>query len=74
MKKQQENIDDYVTAHEAAQILTVNRGGRRVSPHYVHQMVKMKKYKIKTARFRDRLMYRREDIEECVIGVAPVSV
>jgi len=71
--KKAENIKDYCTAHEAAQILTVNRG-KKVHVGYVSKMVKMKKYHIKTARFRDRLMYHRGDIEECVIGVAPVSV
>jgi len=68
-----ENVNDYITAHEAAMILS-NKYGRRVDSRYISKMTKMKKHHIKVVKKRDRWMYRKSDIEACVIGGSPVAV
>jgi hypothetical protein len=67
MTRKKEDINDYCTAHEAAQILSLKHG-RPVRPDYISKMAKSRQHSIRTARFRDRLMYHRGDIAACVIG------
>lgn len=64
---------DYIPACEAAKILS-DKYGRVIDSHRISKMAKMKKHHIRTIRKHDRLMYHRADIEECIIGGAPVSV
>jgi len=69
MVRKKEDINDYCTAHDAAQILSAKRGSP-VRPDYISKMAKSKKHTIRVARFRDRQMYHRADIEACTIGAA----
>lgn len=65
--KKKEDINDYICAHDAAQILSL-KTGRPIRPDYISKMVRSKKHQIRYVKKRDRWMYHREDIEECVIG------
>lgn len=67
MVKKIENIADYVTAHDAAQILS-QKHARPIRPDYISKMAAGRKHRIRTARFRDRIMYHREDIAACSVG------
>ncbi len=70
--RKKEDIGEYCTAHEAAQILTLKHG-RPIRPDYISKMAKSRRHTIRTARFRDRLMYHREDIAACQIGTKRAS-
>lgn len=59
--KKIENINDYLTAHDAAQVLSISHG-RPIRPDYINRLARSKKRSIRTARFRDRIMYHKEDI------------
>lgn len=65
--KKKEDIHDYCTAHEAAQLLSLSHG-RRIRPDYISKMAKSRRHTIRTARFRDRQMYHKADIQACRIG------
>ncbi len=67
MVKKIENIADYCTAHDAAQLLSLKHG-RPIRPDYISKMARSEKHTIRVARFRDRQMYHREDITACTIG------
>jgi hypothetical protein len=73
MPKKIENIADYVTAHEAAQILSLKHG-RTIRPNYISKMAKSRKHSIRVARFRDRLMYHREDVQACELTFKCVRI
>lgn len=57
---------DYISAHDAAQILSAKHH-RPVRPDYISKMAASRKHSIRIARFRDRLMYHRADIEAATI-------
>lgn len=59
-------LDDYITAHDAAQILSVKHG-RPISPKYIRLLAKSKKQPVRTQAKGDRLLYNRGDIEKVVI-------
>ena len=65
--KKKEDVNDYVTAHDAAQMLTLKMG-RPIRPDYISKMAASRKHTIRIARFRDRQMYHREDIAACTVG------
>lgn len=67
MTRKKEDITDYCTAHEAAQILSIKHG-RPVRADYISKMAKSRRHSIRTARFRDRQMYHRGDIASCNLG------
>jgi hypothetical protein len=64
--RKKEDINDYVTAHDAAQILSLKMG-RRVRPDYISKMAKSKKRSIRRVLMGDRWMYHRDDIEAATI-------
>lgn len=72
MVRKKEDINDYCTAHEAAQILSLKHG-RPIRPDYISKMAKSTRHVIRTARFRDRQMYHRADIEACTIGQKTIT-
>jgi hypothetical protein len=72
-EKKEENINDYCTAHEAAEILA-QKHGRPVRADYISKMAKSQKHRIRTRWFRDRQMYHREDIKACTLGSQRVAV
>jgi hypothetical protein len=59
-------LADYVTAHVAAQLLTI-KNGRPIQPHYVRKLVERKKNPVRAQRVGDRLLYNREDIESTTV-------
>lgn len=61
------NLDDYVTAHDAAQILSL-RHGRQIKPDYPCKMLRMKKYSIRAVKRHDTWLYHKQDIQACHIG------
>lgn len=67
MVRKIENVLDYISAHDAAQILSLKHG-RPIRSDYISKMSQSKKHSIRTARFRDRIMYHRLDIEACALG------
>lgn len=69
----QEFETDYVTAHDAAQILSLKHD-RPIRVDYISKMAKSKKHAIRVARFRDRIMYHRADIEACNLGSSKARV
>lgn len=72
MVKKKEDFHDYCTAHDAAQILSAKRG-LPVRADYISKMAKSKKHSIRVARFRDRIMYHRADIEACNLSSSRVA-
>lgn len=66
MTKKKDDISDYITAHDAAQILSLKRGSP-VRPDYISKMARSKKHRIRVWRFRDRWMYHRDDVAACSI-------
>lgn len=61
-------LDDYITAHEAAQILSAKHH-RPVRTDYISKMTRMKKYQpIRCKKIHDIYLYHRGDIENCQIG------
>lgn len=61
MTKKIESIENYVSAHDAAQVLSLKMG-RPIRPDYINRLARGKKRSIRTARFRDRIYYHKEDI------------
>jgi hypothetical protein len=72
-EKKEENINDYCTAHEAAEILA-QKHGRPVRADYISKMAKSQKHRIRTMWFRDRQMYHRRDVAACTLGSQKVAV
>lgn len=66
-------LEDYVTAHDAAQILSLKHG-RPIKPDYPCKMLKMKKYRIRVVRRHDMWLYHRADIQACHIGTRRAAV
>lgn len=64
--KKKEDINDYISAHDAAQILSLKHG-RPIRPDYISKLAKSKKRAIRAARFYDRILYHKEDIANCTI-------
>jgi hypothetical protein len=67
MGKKIENILDYVTAADAAAILS-QKHGRPIRSDYISKMSASKKHVIRAARFGRIQMYHRADIESCTLG------
>jgi hypothetical protein len=68
MVRKKEDVNDYCTAHDAAQILSLKHG-RPIRPDYISKMAKStRKHRIRTTWFRDRQMYHKDDIAACSIG------
>jgi len=65
-KKETNDIRDYVTAHDAAQLLSIENK-RPIHPEYVAKMAKMKKHTIRVWPLRDRYLYHRADILACKV-------
>lgn len=64
--KKKEDINDYCTAGEAAQILTAKLG-RPIITNYIRKMSKSHKHSIRTAQFESVILYHKEDIARCTI-------
>jgi hypothetical protein len=65
--KKKEDIHDYCSAAEAAQILSRTHG-RPIRRDYVSQMAKCKrKYTIRKVSFNHYALYHRDDLANCTI-------
>jgi hypothetical protein len=54
-------LEDYITAHDAAQLLSLKHG-RPISAKYVRLLAKRKKQPVRAQQKGDRILYHREDI------------
>jgi 20S proteasome alpha/beta subunit len=61
MTKKVDRFENWISASDAAQLLS-EKSGRRVDPEYITKMAKSKKQPIKTRPMGNRLLYNREDI------------
>lgn len=59
-------LSDYITAHDAAQLLSLKHG-RPISAKYIRLLAKRKKQPVQTQQKGDRLLYSREDLEQVII-------
>lgn len=59
-------LADYITAHDAAQLLS-SKHGRPISPKYIRLLAKRVKHPVRTQQKGDRLLYSREDLEQVII-------
>jgi hypothetical protein len=59
-------LADYVSAHDAAQILSLKHA-RPIQPKYIRTLAKSKRQPIRYQRLSNRLLYLRADIEQCVV-------
>jgi hypothetical protein len=64
--KKKDDIHDFCTAADAAQILS-EKLGRRIQPNYISRMSKSKKRSIRVVKFGNIWMYNRLDIAACTI-------
>ena len=72
MTRKKADINEYCTAHDAAEILS-EKHQRRVRPDYVSKIAKSTRHHIRTAWFGNRLMYHRADIAACIIGEKKIA-
>jgi hypothetical protein len=59
-------LGDYITAHHAAQLLSLKHG-RPIQPKYVRKLVGRKKNPVRAQRVGDRILYNKEDIENTTV-------
>ncbi|GCE18966.1 hypothetical protein [Dictyobacter kobayashii] len=64
--KKKEDIHDYCTAGDAAQVLS-EKLGRPILPNYICKMAKSRKRVIRTVRIGRNLLYHRFDIADSLI-------
>jgi hypothetical protein len=65
--KKKEDINDYCSAKDAAQILS-EKHGRIIKPDYVSKMLKCKRYTIRSVPFGKRhRLYHKGDLAACTI-------
>src|SRR5579884_4117736 len=55
-------LNEYISAHDAAQLLSAKHG-RPISPKYIRSLSKRKKNPVRTQEMSNRLLYNRADIE-----------
>lgn len=63
-------LADYISAHDAAQMLSLKMG-RPVQPKYIRTLAKSKRQPVRTQRFSNRLLYFRADIEQASVKQKP---
>lgn len=66
MTKKADRFDHWVSASDAAQILTA-KCGVPVRPAYITKLAQSKKQPVKTRRISGHKLYLRADIEACII-------
>jgi hypothetical protein len=59
-------LTDYITAHHAAQLLSLKHG-RPIHPKYIRKLADRKKNSVRVQRVGDRLLYHKQDIESITI-------
>jgi hypothetical protein len=66
MSKKITPLDTYISAHDAALLLSAKLG-RPVSSEYIRKLARRKKNPVRTEQRSNRLLYNREDLEQVVI-------
>ena len=66
MTRKVDRFQDWISAKDAANILT-KKMGRTINPEYMTKLAKSKKQPIRTQEVSNRLLYRREDLEKVTI-------
>lgn len=59
-------LNEYISAHDAAQLLSAKQG-RPISPKYIRSLSKRTKNPVRTQQMSNRLLYSREDILACTV-------
>ena len=59
-------LESYISAHDAAQLLSLKHE-RPISAKYIRQLSKRKKNPVRTQPSSNRLLYSKEDLEKVVI-------
>jgi predicted CopG family antitoxin len=59
-------LDSYISAHDAAELLS-EKLGRPVSSEYIRKLARRKKQPVRTQVRSNRLLYNREDLETVTI-------
>ena len=66
MVKKIQALTDWLSAHDAAQLLSLKHG-RPISAKYIRRLSKRSKNPVRTQEMSNRLLYNREDLEKVVI-------
>ena len=66
MVKKIQALADWLSAHDAAQLLSLNHE-RPISPKYIRSLAKRKKNPVRTQTMSSRLLYNKDDILDCTI-------
>jgi hypothetical protein len=66
MTKKITRLDDYLSAHDAALLLS-QKLGRSIHPEYIRKLARSKKQPVRTQPMGNRLLYHRDDILACTI-------
>lgn len=66
MAKKIQALDDWLSAHDAACLLSINHD-RPIHPKYIRQLSKRRFQPVRTKQMSNRLLYSREDLEQCHI-------
>jgi hypothetical protein len=66
MTKRITRFDDYISASDAARLLSL-RTGRFIDPEYMTKLAKSKKQPIRTQQVSNRLLYNRDDVLACTV-------
>ncbi len=61
MTKKISNAEDWLSAHDAAMLLS-KKLGRRVSPKYIRTLAKSKRQPVRTRSLRYHQLYNRDDV------------
>jgi hypothetical protein len=59
-------LADWISAHDAAQLLSLKHG-RPIDPKYIRRLSKRTKDPVRTKEMSNRLLYSREDLEQVTI-------
>ena len=66
MTKKIERLTDYVSAEDAANIVSA-RLGRQIPAGYMYKLAHRKKNPVRTQQMGNRFLYNRADIETCTV-------
>lgn len=66
MTRKINRLEDYITAHDAAQLLSLKHG-RSIQPRYIRQLAKSKKQPVRTQPIGVHKLYHRDDIQSAAV-------
>jgi len=59
-------LADFITASQAAEILSANLG-RPISSKYIGKLARRRRQPVRTQAIGNRLLYAKDDVEACII-------